>query len=92
VIHSYPEVASAITSRDISLFSVNPGAKGRGLSSDYEGEPSLVERTGGDWLEIEEAGEAALEQMLGGLLTRSDCRQRITTRHAQNPAPDPAIP
>jgi hypothetical protein len=73
VIHSYSEVAWALTERDISLFSVNASAKGRGLSSDHEGEPSLVERTGGEWLELGNVRTASLEQMLGALLTRPDC-------------------
>jgi hypothetical protein len=76
VLHSYPEVASVLTERDIALYSVHLGTKGRGLSSDHRGESSLVERTGGDWLELGEVRASSLEQMLGELLTRADCDQR----------------
>ena len=74
VIHSYLEVVSVLTARDISVFSAHRSAKGRGLSSDYDGGPSLVERTGGEWLELGNVQAASLARMLGGLLTRPDCR------------------
>jgi hypothetical protein len=73
-IHSYPEVARALAEGEISVFSVHLGAKGRGLSSEYRGQPPLVEQTGGDWLELETVRAASLERMLGELLTRPDCR------------------
>jgi hypothetical protein len=90
VIHSYAEVASELTARGIGLFSVHVGAKGRGLSSDHEGQLSLIEQTGGAWRDISAVRPDTLEQMLDELLTRPDCRQRITTRHASRPVPDRA--
>jgi hypothetical protein len=86
VMHSYAEVASALMERYIELFSVHAGVKGRGLSSEYEGEPSLIEGTGGTWREISAVRRKSLEKMLVEMLTRPDCRQRMATRHARRPA------
>jgi hypothetical protein len=83
--HSYSEVASALTERDIGVFSVHLSAKGRGLSSDYEGQRSLIDQTGGAWDEISAVGPGSLERMLGEMLTRPDCHQRSPTRHARKP-------
>jgi hypothetical protein len=74
VLHSYSEVASALTERGISLFSVHPGTKGRGLSSEYQGQLSLIEQTGGDWLELRNVRAKSLGETLGNLLTRPVCR------------------
>jgi hypothetical protein len=74
VIHSYAEVASALAARHIGLFSVHASEKGQGLSSDYEGQASLVARTGGSWLELSAVRAESLQGMLVELLFRPDCR------------------
>lgn len=63
---SFAQVASALEERGLRLVSVHASARGRGLSSNYEGEPSLASRTGGSWREF--ADVTSSEQGLSGLL------------------------
>jgi hypothetical protein len=74
VLHSYPEVASALSEAGISLFSMHRSEKGRGFSSKYREQRSLIEQTGGDWYELGELPLEFLGQTLRKLLTRPVCR------------------
>jgi hypothetical protein len=71
---SYADVVTALTDRQISVFSVHSSEKGEGLSSSYEDQASLVVQTGGDWFELSEVQAESLERTLSELLTRPDCR------------------
>lgn len=63
---SYAQVASALEERGLRLVSIHASARGRGLSSNYEGEASLVSRTGGSWRELAEVTSS--DRGVGGLL------------------------
>jgi hypothetical protein len=75
-LHSYEQVAAALEAHGIRLFSVHAPLRGRGLSSDHDGEPSLVERTGGDWFDIADVDRGALDLdvLLSDLLAGRTCR------------------
>jgi len=63
---SYAQVASALEEHGVRLVSIHVRARGRGLSSNVDGEPSLVSRTGGTWREFSDVTSS--EQGLSGLL------------------------
>ncbi len=65
---SFLEVGSILDERGVELVSIHSNTTGRGLSSNYDGEPSLVSRTGGTWREL--ADIASSEQGLDDLLLR----------------------
>jgi hypothetical protein len=75
VLRSYAEVADALAAADATLFSVHVAARGRGLSAEYRGRPSLVEQTGGTWRDLSHLRAGAFEEMLGAVLERPDCRE-----------------
>ncbi len=71
---SYGEVAAALDATRVRLFAVSAPSHGRGLSSDYDGRPSLVSLTGGTARDIERVTDRSLETMLRNLLVQPDCR------------------
>lgn len=74
-LHSYAEVADALRERRIRLLAIHASRAGRGFSSRYEGQPSLVAATGGRWFELADvsSGALSLETVLGDLLVAPVC-------------------
>lgn len=74
-LYGYDQVAQALVAHQVHLFSVHSGEHGRGLSTNYEGGPSLVTLTGGTWFEISDvdAGKLALGDLLTDLLAGPSC-------------------
>jgi hypothetical protein len=74
-LHSYAEVARILADREVRLFSVHSRDHGRGLSTNYDGGPSLVTLTGGTWFEISDvdSGRLALGDLLTNLLVGPAC-------------------
>jgi len=74
-LHSYSEVADALTESEIRLFSVHASDKGRGLSAPYKGQDSLVESSGGSWFELTsvDTGTLTLEALLSDLVVGPGC-------------------
>ncbi len=75
VLHSFAEVSQALVDREVRLFSVHAPQSGRGLSSRYEGAPSLVAATEGAWFEIADVdrGVLALDSLLEDLVAGDLC-------------------
>ncbi len=71
----YDEVAEALVSQQIRLFSVNARDAGAGLSSNYEGRETLVTRTRGGAFEIAavSGGELTLDTVLSDLVSGLTC-------------------
>lgn len=74
-LHTYPEVASTLAARAIHLISVHASERGRGLSSGYQGAPSLVRSTQGNWFELADvsAGRLTLDALLADLVAGGAC-------------------
>lgn len=72
---SYREVSEQLRDSGVRLFSVHDSRKGRGLSSSYRGEPSLVEATDGMWFDLEavESGALDLDALLVDLASGPRC-------------------
>jgi len=77
-LHSYDDVAEALTSRELRLVAVSPEQAGRGLATDYEGRPSLPSLTGGTWLDLARVRSGALApgELLRRLVRGSACATR----------------
>lgn len=72
--HSYAEVAEALREKDVRLFSAHASEKGRGLSSSYGDQPSLVTGSGGRWIELSAVSADSLNGILEDLLESATCR------------------
>jgi hypothetical protein len=72
---SFGQVTRTLGEGGVQLVAVNPAASGRGLSSSYGEEPSLVARTGGSWFELADVrrGAPALEQVVADLVEGRSC-------------------
>lgn len=72
---SFGQVARALGEGGVQLVAVSPAASGRGLSSSYGEEPSLVARTGGSWFELADVrrGAPALDEVLVDLVDGRGC-------------------
>lgn len=72
---SYDDVQRALDERGLTLHAVHASAAGRGLSSNFDGEPPLVRATGGNWLELADAIERddALPRFLDDLAVGRIC-------------------
>lgn len=77
-VHSYAEVARTLVEREIRLFSVHAPLHGAGLSSAFDGAPSLVEATRGAWFEVADVdrGSLSLGALLSDLIAGRICNQQ----------------
>lgn len=75
-VHSFEEVSQALREHGVRLFSVHAPLRGRGLSSGFDGAPSLVAQTEGAWFDIAgvDVGEVQLAAVLRDLLAGRTCR------------------
>ncbi len=72
---TYEQVAETLAEKDVRLFSVHASESGRGLSSNYQGRPSLVTQTRGTWFELSKvnSGQLTLDRLLADLVVGSPC-------------------
>ena len=72
---TYREVLIILAAHDVRLLSVHRSAKGRGLSSDYRGQPSLVAANDGTWFELADVASGALplDALLADLVVGAAC-------------------
>ncbi len=72
---SYKQVSQRLVEQEVRVFSLHESAKGRGLSSNYKGRPSLVTLTNGVWFELAavDEGTLTLAALLGDLVVGPTC-------------------
>lgn len=74
-VYSYDEVRATLDENQVRLFSVHASDEGRGLSSHYLGQPSLVSATRGTWFELADvsSGALTLDSLLSDLVVGPIC-------------------
>jgi hypothetical protein len=75
---SLAQTGSALEDRGIRLVAIQASASGRGLSASSDGEPSLVSRSGGTWVELADvaSGDPAFGEVLIDIAGGLRCAQR----------------